>query len=228
MDQSQDLLRQLLLFIPPFILSLCIHEYAHAWTANRLGDSTARYLGRLTLDPLAHMSVFGTLVFPILSIVSGSKIFFGWANPVPVDSRNFRHPRRDMALVAAAGPASNVLISVFCACLLAILARNPGIQDGFSSWISNPEGVITATREMLVITITLNLFLAFFNLLPIPPLDGSRILQAFVPHEVAEKIDSYAVHAQMLLIMLALVGGFKFLALPVYIVLGLMMNIIHA
>ncbi len=209
MGTTQDLIRQLLLFIPPFILSLCIHEYAHAWVANRLGDSTARYLGRLTLDPLAHMSVFGTLLFPILSIAAGSSIFFGWANPVPVDSRNFKNPRKGMALVAAAGPASNVVIAVFCAVLLSVLMKN-------GSALPLSSGVYSSAVEMLSITITLNLFLAFFNLLPLPPLDGSRIVQGFVSPGLADKIDGYAVHAQMLLLMLVLTGVFRVLAMPVY------------
>jgi len=102
---TPEKIRLLLLFAPVFILSLSFHEYAHAWSANRLGDSTARYLGRMTMDPMSHISWFGTVLFPAISLLTGAPLF-GWANPVPVDMRNFRKPRLHMAIVAAAGPAS--------------------------------------------------------------------------------------------------------------------------
>ena len=124
-----DKIRELLLFAPPFIISLSFHEFAHAWVANRLGDSTARYLGRLTLDPMAHISWFGTVLFPAISVLAGSNIFFGWANPVPVDMRNFRKPRLGMAYVAAAGPASNLVLATLCAGALSLIVHFvPGAQ----------------------------------------------------------------------------------------------------
>jgi Zn-dependent protease len=225
MSTSQDIIRQLLLFIPPFIFSLCLHEYAHAWVANRLGDSTARYLGRLTLDPIAHMSVFGTLVFPALSILSGSSIFFGWANPVPVDQRNFRNPRRDMALVAAAGPLMNIFLAFFCVFMLAILVKDDRFTNFILSQFPGAKGILSSAIEMLVISISLNLFLAFFNLLPLPPLDGSRIVQGLVNPRMADKIDGMTMQAQVILLILIFSGVLRILAIPVQWVLKWMLTL---
>ena len=213
---TENIIRELILFLPPFILSLSFHEFAHGWVANRLGDPTAKHMGRLTLDPLPHISWFGTVFFPIMSIVMGSHIFFGWANPVPVDPRNFKNGRRDMALVAAAGPASNVIIATLCGIFLASLVHIPAITDSIAQMGPTATRMLKSAIEMLMMTVTLNLFLAFFNLIPIPPLDGSRIIQGFVSQQWADKIDSMASAAQIILLMAMFTGVFRFLAIPVY------------
>src|SRR4051812_42942787 len=110
-----DAVRNLFLYAPPFILSLSIHEWAHAWTAYKLGDPTAKLSGRLTVDPLAHISWMGTVVFPALAMLGILPVFFGWAKPVPVDTRYFKNPRKGMAIVAIAGPAINIILAVFLA-----------------------------------------------------------------------------------------------------------------
>ncbi len=155
--------RDYILLAPALIFALTFHEYAHAWMANRLGDPTAKYLGRLSFNPLVHLDVYGLLVL----VMSGFR--FGWAKPVPFDPRNLRHLKRDIPLIAIAGPTVNVIIAVcsFAALRLAG-ATSPGdFRDGIFM--------------LLTYFIYINLSLAFFNLIPVPPLDGSKILYGFLP-----------------------------------------------
>lgn len=217
----QEALIRLALFAPPFILSLSFHEYAHAWTANKLGDSTARYLGRMTLDPMAHISWLGTVIFPAVAILFGGPLF-GWANPVPVDSRNFKKPLQHMAVVAAAGPASNLLLAFLCTVALSFLAASG--PDAVLP-LHGRGGMLGATIEMIDMAVWLNLFLCVFNLLPIPPLDGSRIIQGFVKPSTAMKIDAWAGQAQFLLLILLFTGFLRYLAYPVYIIRGLLFHL---
>jgi Zn-dependent protease len=213
MDLAADKLQTLLLFMPPFILSLSFHEFAHAWAAEKLGDSTARYLGRMTIDPMAHISWLGTIVFPAVSILMGSHLFFGWANPVPVDSRNFKKPFPHMALVAAAGPASNLLLAFIFTYLMSVLSSQ---VEGMSVFQAMELGGMRGSAlKMLDLAVQLNLFLAIFNLLPLPPLDGSRILQGLVRPGLALKIDEYTYQAQWILIILLFTGALGILAIPV-------------
>jgi Zn-dependent protease len=151
--------------IPVFLLALTIHEFAHAWVATRLGDPTARLQGRLTLNPLAHLDPIGTLAIVLIR--------FGWAKPVPVDSRYLENPRRDMVLIAAAGPASNLLLAAACAfCYRMIPWGATGLEW---AWIAAP------VRVMLRTGVLVNVVLAVFNLLPVPPLDGGRVLSGLLP-----------------------------------------------
>lgn len=153
-----------LTLIPGFILGLTLHEFSHAWVANRLGDSTAQQMGRLTLNPLAHLDLFGSLML----IFAG----FGWAKPVPVNAYNLRHPRRDMAMIALAGPVSNVLLATAIAIVLRLVLAF-GLGDA----------LMTFNVVLLIIAraVWINIVLAVFNLIPLPPLDGSRILAGIVP-----------------------------------------------
>ena len=155
----------LVITIPVFLLALTIHEFAHGWVANSLGDPTARLQGRLTLNPLAHLDPIGTLAIVFIG--------FGWARPVPVDTRYLQRPQRDMMLIAAAGPASNLLLGVasaFCARMLPWSGASP-------EWIWLVKPVLL----MLYTSVGANVILAVFNLLPIPPLDGSRVLTGLLP-----------------------------------------------
>jgi len=148
---------KILLLVPIFLFSLCIHEYAHGWVALLRGDDTAKRMGRLTLNPMAHADMIGTIFLPMLCLYY-NWFFIGWAKPVPVDSRNLKNGLQDMALVAAAGPASNVILAVLSALFLGICLRIP---------IDSP--VMQTVQVFAVTSIQINLMLAIFNLIPIPP-----------------------------------------------------------
>ncbi len=153
------------------IFSVVIHEAAHAWTASWFGDPTAKLQGRLSLNPAVHLDPFGSVLLPLLLTLSGSPILLGYAKPVPVRSEYFARPLRDMMWVALAGPLSNLTVAAFCAFLYKMgFAMMPHFVLG-SDWVQFVFGY----------AITINLVLAFFNLMPIPPLDGSRILMPFLP-----------------------------------------------
>jgi len=156
----------LILFSSLIILffSIVLHEVAHGLMAERHGDPTARMMGRITLNPLAHIDPVGTILLPLIMIVFGSPFIFGWAKPVPINPRNLNNPKRDMMWIALAGPATNFVLSLFLALIFRVLVR-PG----------------TIAETILFYGVTINLVLAFINLIPIPPLDGSRILSGLLP-----------------------------------------------
>lgn len=192
-----------LLLVPVFLFSLCVHEYAHAWVAVRRGDSTPLLAGRLSLHPMAHADWIGTLLLPIVCIYNGWP-FFGWAKPVPVDARNMPGGRRDMALVAAAGPLANILLALVSTAILYGLLRVP-----------MEARVVETVQLFMAISIQVNLMLAIFNLLPIPPLDGFNILQGFLSTRRAVQFASYARYANLLLLVLLFTGGLQVLVWPV-------------
>lgn len=148
------------------VLSLSFHEAAHAWAANKLGDPTARLLGRLTLNPLKHVDWIGTVVFPLVAMFTGLPLI-GWAKPVPVDMRYLKQPRRDFAIVAAAGPASNLVLAAGGALIYRLLAQSSGL----------PLGMTVGVIEFIVV---INCLLAVFNMIPVPPLDGGNVLMGLV------------------------------------------------
>lgn len=169
--------------------SLSFHEAAHAFTAHRLGDTTARDLGRLTLNPIAHIDWIGTVLFPLLALYSGIPLI-GWAKPVPVDMRNLRNPRRDFAIVALAGPISNLILAVGAALLFEALVGT-GSYDNL-------------TGRLLLMAVILNVLLAVFNMIPIPPLDGGNVLMGVAPLPVARAIDWIRPYGFVLLYALVL------------------------
>lgn len=150
------------------LFSLTVHEAAHAWSAWRLGDDTARRLGRLSLNPLVHIDPIGTVLLPIVAVVTGAPLI-GWAKPVPVDTRRLAHPRRDFMLVAAAGPASNLVLAVAAAMVLRLVPA--GGADGAGGFeVAGPMATMAG------LALQVNLLLALFNMIPVPPLDGGNVL----------------------------------------------------
>ncbi|MDZ4678335.1 MAG: site-2 protease family protein [Oligoflexia bacterium] len=183
------------MFLIPFLLALCFHEYAHGWVANKLGDPTARMLGRLTLNPVAHADMLGTIILPILAITTGAP-FFGWAKPVPVNADNLKNPKVGMFWVALAGPGSNILLAIIAAFTFGITVR-------FFETATFAKAIIEFSKTFVLI----NLSLAFFNLLPIHPLDGGKIFAIFLPDRVNQKLEEHQTTFSILLLLLFMTGG---------------------
>ena len=179
------------------LISLTIHEAAHAWTADRLGDPTARRLGRVSLNPLVHIDWIGTVLLPIIAAVSNLPLI-GWAKPVPVSVGNLRHPRRDFMLVAAAGPISNLLQAIAWALVLRVI-------------LAAPHGDAAYFLQRAVI---INLLLMFFNLIPIPPLDGGNVLLGLLPPQLARHYSQLRQYGFLILYALMLSGYAARLILP--------------
>jgi Zn-dependent protease len=167
----------ILLFLPVLVLSVVLHEVAHGWVALRQGDDTALRAGRLTLNPIRHMDVMGSFLVPVLLWFAPGNVLFGWAKPVPVDPRNYRQPRRGDVLVSLAGIAVNLLLAVLFTLLVVALVYLGRLLPALSV-------AVDAIMRMAQIGILLNLILAFFNLIPIPPLDGSHVLAQLLPREL--------------------------------------------
>ena len=174
----------------PLLFAMVLHEYAHGWMADKCGDSTAKSQGRLTMNPLAHIDPFGTIIMPLLCLILPGSFLLGWAKPVPIDPRNLSQPRRDMALVAAAGPGMNLILAVGSALLLAVLfAIDPTLSIRESGGSTSPSSLSTMVllpiAVMAFYSVLINVFLCLFNLIPIPPLDGGRILVSLLPPQPA-------------------------------------------
>lgn len=182
----------IVIFIVILLLSIILHELAHGVVADRLGDPTARVNGRLTLNPLPHLDPLGSIILPFVLILSGSGMLFGWAKPVPVDIYNLKNPRRDMALIAFAGPLTNVAIAFIASLILRLL-----IVTGPST-----GGLLLA--DILVMAVRLNIVLALFNLIPIHPLDGFKVVGGLLSREKASEwygLERYGLIFLLLLII---------------------------
>jgi len=187
----------------PLIFAITVHEAAHGWVASKLGDPTAKQLGRLTLNPLPHIDPVGTIILPIAMLVL-SGFIFGWAKPVPVNTRNFREPRKDMAMVALAGPASNLMMALFWGLMWKLAMILPDSMY----WFAVP------LLLMGKIGIQFNFILLVLNLLPLPPLDGSRVLSWMLPTQLALKLDKIEPYGAFILIGLLYLGLLKAVIAP--------------
>jgi len=196
------------MFFVPFLFALCFHELAHGVVAKWKGDDTAQMEGRLTMNPMAHADMLGTFILPIAAIAFSSPFFFGWAKPVPVNERNLRRPKQDMFWVAIAGPLSNLLLAAIGTIVLAfVYAHFRGAASG------------DAYVKMLEMFLIINIFLAVFNLIPIHPLDGGKVIEPFLPLRMNLWLRENQGTLNMGLIVFILLAG-RVLATPVYYAVG--------
>jgi len=189
----------LLIYIIPLIFAITVHEFAHGWVANQRGDSTARLLGRLTLNPIKHIDPIGTILVPAVLFFTGSPFLFGWAKPVPINFNALKSPKQDMILVALAGPISNFVMALLWFLMVVFTLDMP---DQF-------------LLKMAEFGILINLVLGVFNLLPLPPLDGSRVVSALLPNPLAYQYNKLEAYGLYILMVLLFLGIFKQVILPI-------------
>jgi len=180
----------------PVLMAIVLHEVAHGWVADKLGDDTARWMGRLTLNPLKHIDPVGTVLVPVLLLAVGSPFLFGYAKPVPINFRKLNRPKQDMVWVALAGPATNLLLALVSAVLLYGMARLPATMF----WLANPVGA------MCQASILINMVLCIFNLIPLPPLDGGRVAVGLLPGQASYLLSRLEPYGFIIIVILLLTG----------------------
>lgn len=199
----------IILSLAIFFSAVIIHEFAHAWIASRRGDKTAQRMGRLTLNPLAHIDPVGTLLLPLMLIVLKSPVLFGWAKPVPINFSNLKNPKRDMVWVGLAGPLANILLAVF-------------VSYGLKTDLRNVPIAVSLMQSAMVI----NVVLAVFNLIPIPPLDGSRVLMGLLPMPLAARLAAFEPYGFIILFALLYMGIFEKIVWPLAtVIITLILNL---
>jgi Zn-dependent protease len=200
-------IQRIVVWVLPVVFAITVHEVAHGWVAKKYGDNTASLLGRLTLNPVKHIDLLGTIIIPGLLLLSFTGFIFGWAKPVPVDPRNFKNPKTDMAIVALAGPVSNFLMAI----AWALIARLGVVIE--------LEAISLPLIYMGVAGISINLVLGLINLIPIPPLDGSRIVTGLLPNKLAYQYNRFERFGFLFLLFLLWSGGLGYLlGYPMFVV----------
>ena len=211
----------LILWFIVFIFSLALHESAHAWTSDKFGDTTGRYLGRITLNPRPHIDLWGTIIFPLVGKIMGGWMF-GWAKPVPVNPYLWRDKVKANILTSAAGPASNILLGTAALVLAKVLIAQgvftvnpfPFFKMDFAVVAARDSFLMSQAARVVCITVFLNISLGVFNLIPVPPLDGSHILQAILPYEQAAAYEQIRPYGFLLLAGMMVMGVFGFVVTP--------------
>ncbi len=203
------------------LFAITIHEASHGWAAWKMGDSTARALGRVTLNPIAHIDLFGTIIVPLLLVIARAPAF-GWAKPVPVNPYNLRHPRQDSLWISLAGPAANLAAGATALVLLVLLkAARPGTVDFLLGFLTGrgslPPGFYPLEGLALILfyAVLINIYLAVFNLIPVPPLDGSGILAGLLSDEAAARYDRLRPYGFFLVLILVYAGVLNVIIRPV-------------
>jgi Zn-dependent protease len=203
-----EYVQQISIWAIPILAAIVFHEVAHGWVAFRLGDPTAARMGRLTLNPISHIDLFGTVIIPLLLIVAHAPFLFGYAKPVPVNFQNLRNPKKDMIWVALAGPATNIILAFVSFLLLKILISLDLPRDG--SLVST---IVIPLEYMLHASTRINIVLAVFNTFPIPPLDGGRVLVGLLPEphsSTVARIEPYGFLIILVLLMSHLLDAVLF------------------
>lgn len=203
----QENIAQFFLLALPVLAAIVFHEVSHGWVANRFGDPTAARMGRLTLNPIPHIDLFGTILLPIILYISRAPFLFGYAKPVPVNFLNLNHPKRDMVWVALAGPLTNILLAIASVLFLKLLLALSVTDVGESPWF----GYLHPLALMAQYSVVINVFLAVFNVIPIPPLDGGRIAVGLLPEPFASalaRVEPFGILIVMVLLMTNVIDVF--------------------
>ncbi len=209
--EPEYIIRQIIISAVPILVAIILHEVSHGLVAYRLGDPTAKMMGRLTLNPVAHIDLFGTIIMPLLLLVSTHGQFvFGYAKPVPINPYNFRNPKRDMAISAAGGPVMNLLIAL----LSVIVLKHIVVPFADSASAEVVGKFLKPMAMMLNASILINVVLAAFNLIPIPPLDGGRVLMGFLPDRQAHILGKLEPFGMVIVLVLVMTGMASAVIMP--------------
>lgn len=215
MESFAERIQSLSIQFVPFVLAVVFHEYAHGAMAKRWGDKTAQEQGRLTLNPFPHLDPVGTVLFPLINMLSGMNLLFGWARPVPIDPRRFTKFRPALFWVSLAGPGMNFFLAIVSAAIFCALAK----------WLPQDFYLFEPLVTMAAASVTLNYALGIFNLVPLPPLDGSKMIESVIPYRWAREYEKIAPYSFFILMGLLLLGAFAVLGYPIRIASGVTLHL---